>query len=85
MKVIECFAIEVWDGGDRHNFAFHLATWALVDEYMKTNIHDNARPVTLVVFETLDELVANSNEKLRKSALAKLSAMEKKALGLGDK
>lgn len=82
MKSIDCWAVDIWDGGDRQVFGFYLARKEDADEWKLTKgKHDHIRPVTLTVFDSLEELEQNSHAKLKKAALAKLTPQERVALG----
>ncbi len=81
MKVIECFEIQRWDGGDRHNHAFYLSSEEEKNAYLAKNPHDIVLKRTFVIFDSLAEVADNQTEKVRERALAKLTPLEKKALG----
>lgn len=82
MKIINCHAIDKWDGGDRQNFAFYLDNPEQAAEYKKNNPNDHVREVTLVIYESLEEESTGHKEMLRKQAMAKLTPEELLALGL---
>lgn len=84
MITIECKAVDQWDGGDRHNFAFYISKDVPNTELKTWDKHCNVRPVTITVFDSLQEVADNSVAKLRKSAWAKLSPQERQALGLQE-
>ena len=81
MKIIECKRVDLWDGGDRHHFGFYIDE-EVPDTAIKTAYpHCTVRNERLAVFDTLDEVKENDVKKLRESALAKLTPLERKALG----
>lgn len=82
MKVIECWAVYEWDGGDRHNFKFYLASKAEADKYKEKHKHDDVRPVVLTIFDSVEESEAHDVKTLRRAAIAKLSPLERQALGI---
>lgn len=82
MQVIECWDVQTWDGGERHNHAFYLTSAEEKDVYLKKHIHDLAFQKTLVIFDTLAEVEENSQKKVRERALGKLTPLEIKALGI---
>lgn len=84
MQVIECWSIQQWDGGDRQNHAFYLTSAEEKEKYMKTHKQDAAVKTTLVVYDTLDEVAENDRKKVRERALAKLTPLEKMALGIRE-
>lgn len=82
MKVIECWAVYEWDGGERHNFEFHLATKEEAEKYKAKHKHDDVVPVVLTIFDSVEESEAHSHKALRKQAIAKLTPLERQALGI---
>jgi hypothetical protein len=48
---------------------------------MKKNKYDYIRPFNFTVFDTIEEAEDNDTAKVKERALAKLSTMERKALG----
>lgn len=86
MQVIEVLRIDQWDGGDRHNFGFYFKKENATKENLKKwkDSHCLVSDELIVIFDTVEEIHNNSTENLRKTALAKLSPLEKKALGLRD-
>jgi len=82
MKIIKCWDIQVWDGGDRHNHRYYVATKEAADEWMAKNKYDMVYEHEMVILDSWDELQDYKNGELRKRALAKLTAEEKVVLGL---
>jgi hypothetical protein len=82
MKIIKCWDIQTWDGGDRHNHKYYVATKEAADEWKAKNKYDEVYAKEFVILDSLDELTDYENGELRKRALAKLSEAEKKVLGL---
>jgi hypothetical protein len=82
MKQIECKRVELWDGGDRHNFGFYIASTVPDDLIGKKHNGCLIRPEVLTVFDDLEEVAANDAKNLRLSAWNKLTPLERKALGL---
>lgn len=86
MKTIEYYDIEVWDGGDRHNRKFSVASEHEAKKWKeaKENRYDTYTKHTLVVFDTLEEAMENDLASVRKRLLAKLTPLEKQALGIRE-
>ena len=82
MQIIKCWDIQVWDGGDRHNHRYYVATKEAADEWMAKNKYDMVYEHEMVILDSWDELQDYKNGELRKRALAKLTAEEKVVLGL---
>ena len=82
MKVIKCWDIQVWDGGDRHNHRYYVSTKEAADEWLARNKHDIVFEHEFVILEDLAEVEEYKLHQIRQRALAKLDAQEKKALGL---
>lgn len=82
MKIIKCWDIQVWDGGDRHNHKYYVSTKETADEWMKKNTYDTVYEKEMVILDSWDELQDYKNGELRKRALAKLTEEERIVLGL---
>ena len=82
MQIIKCWDIQTWDGGDRHNHKYYVATKEAADAWLSKNKYDSVNEREFVILDSLDELTEYENGELRKRALAKLSEAEKKVLGL---
>ena len=82
MQIIKCWDIQTWDGGDRHNHKYYVATKGAADEWKAKNKYDEVYEKEFVILDSLDELTEYENGELRKRALAKLTEAEKKVLGL---
>ena len=82
MKIIKCWDIQVWDGGDRHNHKYYVATQEAAEQWKEKNKYDEIYEKEFVILDSWDELEEYKNGELRKRALAKLTAEEKVILGL---
>lgn len=82
MQIIKCWDIQTWDGGDRHNHKYYVATKEAADAWIAKNKYDSVNEREFVILDSLDELTEYENGELRKRALAKLTEAEKKVLGL---
>ena len=82
MQVIKCWDIQVWDGGDRHNHKYYVATKEAAEQWVAKNTYDTFYETEFVVLADLNEVEEYKNHELRRRALAKLTAEEKKALGV---
>ena len=40
MKIIKCWDIQVWDGGDRHNHKYYVATQEAAEQWKEKNKYD---------------------------------------------
>ncbi|MFK3740926.1 hypothetical protein [Massilia sp. TN1-12] len=84
MQTIECKRVDLWDGGDRHNFGFRIAADVPDSVIKKNDPHCLITKEVITVFGSLEEVAENSVQKLRKSAWAKLSPQERQALNLQE-
>lgn len=83
MQTISVFQVDLWDGGDRHNFGFYIDSSKITEqELKKKDPHCLVIRKTITVFDSLEEKEANSVANLRKSAFAKLTPQERDAIGL---
>ena len=82
MQIIKCWDIQTWDGGDRHNHKYYVATKEAADAWIAKNKYDSVNEREFVILDSLDELTEYESGELRKRALAKLTEAEKKVLGL---
>lgn len=82
MKTILANQVDLWDGGDRHNFGFHISPSVDQADIEKAHPHCSIRSVVLTVFDSLEEVRQNSRLNLRKAAWAKLTPQERAALGM---
>ena len=82
MLCINCWAVEVWDGGDRHNLKFYVKTKEEAEKWKVKNPHDFIHEKNFIIFDTIEEAQENDLAKVRERVLAKLSPIERKALGL---
>jgi hypothetical protein len=81
MKIIECWDIQVWDGGDRHVHKHYVATEEAADDWIAEHQFDHVSKLQLVIFDNLDEINDYELGKARERALAKLTDKERNALG----
>jgi FPC/CPF motif-containing protein YcgG len=83
---IDCYEVTESDGGGMHsNHVAYVSNKELADKLVsKSKGWRNASKYTklITIFDTMEEVEANSKANLRKSALAKLTNLEKEALGL---
>jgi hypothetical protein len=82
MQVVECFEIQTWDGGDRHNFKCYVATETEAKRWVNKNKHDIYVPRLMFVFDTLEEAEENELAAVRKRVIERLSPLERKAMGV---
>jgi hypothetical protein len=85
---IDCW--EVYESYDRDStHVAYFATESLANQFIsghknKNYFGKNRNRRNIVIFESLEEVVEYSKENLRKSALAKLTDLEKEALGIKE-
>ena len=84
--IMDCFEVTESDGGGMYsNHVAYVSTRTLADQLVEQSKGwRSATPYKkiITIFDTLEEIEANSKANLRKSGLAKLSAAEREALGL---
>lgn len=83
---IDCYEVTESDGGGMHsNHVAYVSNKELADKMVAKSKNwrsSNKYTKLITIFDTMEEVEANSKANLRKSALAKLSSLEKEALGL---
>lgn len=84
MQVIECWDVQVWDGGDRHNHKFFLRSEKEAKKWKEKNQYDYIAKKTITIFDSFEEALENDLVEVRKRTLAKLSPLEKQALGIRE-
>ena len=82
MQVVKCWDIQVWDGGDRCNHKLYVATKDQADEWKRKNTYDSVYEQTFEIYDTIEEYLEGKSEETRQRALAKLTPIERKSLGL---
>lgn len=82
MKIIKVWDIQVWDGGDRHNHKYYVATKETAEQWIAYNKFDAFYEKEMIILDSWDELEEYKNGEMRKRALAKLTEQDKKVLGL---
>lgn len=83
MKTITYYQFMQYDGGDRHypkEPAFLNKEDA--DEFVRGNVYDHFDKKTVTVYESLEEYKETKSEQVKAQAIAKLTEVEKRALGL---
>ena len=82
MKTITYYEIMRWDGGDRHNASgVCFSSKESANEFLD-NSYDLIREKTAVIYDSVEEYTAATSEETKQKALAKLTDVEKRALGL---
>lgn len=82
MQIIKCYSICVWNGGSSRNHKYYVSKKETAEDWVKANTYDEYSEVQFVILDNMDEVLSYEKEQLRKSALNKLSASEREALGL---
>jgi hypothetical protein len=81
MKTFSCWDIQTYDGGDRTNHAFYVETEEEAQKWKEKNKFDHISETLIEVYATIDEYNEGQSKKTRQRALAKLTPVERKALG----
>lgn len=79
-RIIECYDVQRWDGGDRTNHYCFMTTEKDAKEVAGEHGHIVKRD--FVVHESIADLQHWNSGELKRKALAKLTIAEKIALGL---
>lgn len=82
MKQFEVYDIQQWDGGERHNHKFYLASKEEAEKYIAENKYDRFDHKVLVVFDTVEEAKDNDLKTVRERVIAKLTPLERRAMGV---
>lgn len=87
MKVIEYATVEQWDGGERYNPLVNFSSVELAKKFIETTgtfqyAYKCYGLKTLLIYESLEDYDSNDLKAIKGRALAKLTPIEKKALGL---
>lgn len=84
MRIIKCWDIQVWDGGDRCNHKYFVFSEEAALEWKKNNRFDSIYEREFIIFDNLEEIKKHASGEARKRALAKLTNEDKFALGIKD-
>jgi len=57
MQIIKCWDIQTWDGGDRHNHRYYVATQEAAEAWKETNKYDEIYKKEFVILDDLSEVV----------------------------
>lgn len=82
MKIHEGYMIAVWDGGEYHNDKYFVTSKDAAYDYKKDHQQAMIRQHTMVIYESYQDIKDADHKKNRESGLAKLTHLEKVALGL---
>ncbi len=82
MVTIECWSIEVWDGGSMHNHKFFVASEEEANKWKAENKFDAIVKKTFVIFDTIEEAKHNDLAAVRKRVIEKLTPLERRAMGV---
>lgn len=81
MQVISCWDVQVWDGADRCNHKFFVATKNEAEIWTKANTYDSIHERKFEIYDTVEEYLEGTSKETKARALAKLTPIERKALG----
>lgn len=84
MKVFDVKAVHGWDGGDRRNFSFYIDASVSDEEIKRACQLCQVVRTPLVILDSLEEREELKSANLRRSAWAKLTPLERKALGMTE-
>ena len=83
MKLISLYQVRQWDGGERHNATdICFETEEKVKEFLGEKSYDTYMHLKYTVYDSVEEYENTKSQRVREQALAKLTDIEKKALGL---
>jgi hypothetical protein len=78
--IIKAFEVLRWDGGEFHRHHCYIA-----DEVEASKLagpHDLVKPVRFIIHDTADDAISYHQGKIREQAIAKLTDVERAALGI---
>lgn len=81
-KIIECFEVLRWDGGERQNHLCYMERKEDADAL--AGKHDAVIKKTFVVHDSVESFKRLESGELKKKALAKLTKEERLALGFNE-
>lgn len=82
MKQFDVYDIQQWDGGERHNHKFYLASKDEAEKYIAQNKYDRYDHKVMIVFDTVNEAAENDLKTVRARVIARLTPLERRALGV---
>lgn len=82
MQIIKCYSICIWDGGGHSNHKYYVSNLETAKAWKNLNIYDDYFEKEFVILDSMDEIANYQKEQLLKSARSKLTAEERKALGI---
>jgi len=83
MKTITFYQLQQWEYGDHHiskDICFETKKEA--DIFLGKKKYDRFERRTFTIFDSVNEYEQSKSEEVKKTALAKLTDIEKRALGL---
>ena len=81
MQIVKCWDIQSWDGGDRHYHKFYVKSKEEAEKWKKIYTFDSVDEKTLEIYSSIEEYFETESEITKERALAKLTPIERKALG----
>lgn len=85
MNVQEAKRVDLWDGGDRHNFGFFIDKSVSNEAITAAHPHCMITTTVVVVYANLQEVKENDKLKLKRRAYDKLTPQEREALGMKER
>ena len=83
MKVLTLLDVHLWDGGDRHDYAYTFNEQTACTNELKSKFkHCHIMTRTVIIYDNLADFEDNKKEIERQRVLAKLTKQERELLGL---
>lgn len=79
-RLIECYDVQLWDGGDRHNHHCYMMDEGSAHKIAGT--HGQVYKKQIIVHDTEQDYRDFKNGEVKRKALAKLTDVEIAALGI---
>ena len=81
MQVITVHQVNLWDGGERHNFGFFLSDAKEAENYKEIDPNCNICKKEFIIFDTIADYREYKSGEVKRRALSKLTLEERVALG----
>ena len=82
MIKLKCWELRRWDGGSLYSHKAFIESEIDAKTWKQKNPHDEILEKTFIIYTSLAEYESSKSETTRQTALAKLTDLEKIALGL---
>lgn len=81
MQVITVNQVNLWDGGDRHNFGFFLSSDVEAEKYKEIDPNCYITKKEIIIFDNIADYREYKSGEVKRRALSKLTVEERVALG----